>query len=293
MNNLINPITLVKLGDPNGQWRPTDNDLKEFQSIMEQAQYDLDFKIITHGAVNIERIGANAAIIDIAGDMQQIERNLLTGLLIPEVVAHGEGPNYATATVALEILHGRYARFRNIIERWIKKKVMEPICKIQRFYSTGKGKKRLIVPDIIWDKRDIRVTQDYLQLLQGLLEGDRISEHAIFKPLDLNWEEEQVIKRKELIQKAMFAREVEALSVMTTEEMAALDPKSPIKPKTPIPAPTAPTIPEEGGEGLLGLPGLPTPTPGAPGGEGLEGLIPEAPTPGIGAPTGEEGESLV
>jgi hypothetical protein len=93
-DGMINPITLVKLGDPNGQWRPSDEDVRAFQNIMEESQYDPDFKIVTHGAVNIERIGYSGHTLDISQMWEAIQKNLYTGLLAPEAILNGEGPNY-------------------------------------------------------------------------------------------------------------------------------------------------------------------------------------------------------
>lgn len=93
-DGMINPVTLVKLGDPQGAWRPNDEDIAAFQAIMEEAQYDPDFKIITHGAVNIERIGYAGHTLDVTGMWEAINKNLYTGLLAPEAILNGEGPNY-------------------------------------------------------------------------------------------------------------------------------------------------------------------------------------------------------
>lgn len=93
-DNMINPLTLVKLGDPQGQWRPNDQDVAAFQAIMEEGQYDPDFKIITHGAVDIQRIGYSGTTLDVTGMWDAINKNLYTGLLAPEAILNGEGPNY-------------------------------------------------------------------------------------------------------------------------------------------------------------------------------------------------------
>jgi hypothetical protein len=94
-DGMINPLTLVKLGDPSGTWRPNDEDIRAFQQIMEESQYDPDFKIVTHGAVDIQRIGYSGATLDVSQMWDAINKNLYTGLLAPEAILNGEGPNYS------------------------------------------------------------------------------------------------------------------------------------------------------------------------------------------------------
>ena len=168
-DGMINPITLVKLGDPNGQWRPNDEDIRSFQQIMEESQYDPDFKIVTHGAVSIERIGYSGATLEVSQMWDAINKNLYTGLLAPEAILNGEGPNYSTASIGLEVLRTRYDRFREQLSDWIEKKVMEPICKLQDFYTTKGGARKLVVPKVQWNRLNLRDTDSYITAITGLL----------------------------------------------------------------------------------------------------------------------------
>ncbi len=92
--NLINPLTHVKLGDPLGRWRPSDEDLAQFRDIFVDLQFDLDPKLITHGAVQIEKVGNAGGIIDTTPKLDRIIKNIMAGLMVPEGVITGEGPNY-------------------------------------------------------------------------------------------------------------------------------------------------------------------------------------------------------
>jgi len=93
-SNMINPLTLIKLGDPLGRWRPNDEDIAAFQDLYVDMQFDLDPKIITHGAVNIEKIGNSGAIVDVSPKMERIEKNIFSGMMVPPALINGEGPNY-------------------------------------------------------------------------------------------------------------------------------------------------------------------------------------------------------
>ena len=74
-DGMINPLTLVKLGG--NDYRPTQSDLESFRQILEEAQYDKDFKLVTHNDVTIERVGYGGGVMDISADITHITENLL------------------------------------------------------------------------------------------------------------------------------------------------------------------------------------------------------------------------
>lgn len=291
-DGMINPITLVKLGDPQGQWRPNDEDVRAFQNIMEESQYDPDFKIVTHGAVQIERVGYSGHTLDISQMWDAIQKNLYTGLLAPEAILNGEGPNYATASIGLEVLRTRYDRFREQIAEWIEKKVMEPICKLQDFYVTKGGQRKLIVPKVQWNKLNLRDMDSYVATLIGMSATPevpgKVSDQTICESLDLDYEEEKKRMREELRDRAVQAKEQEAVLKMSLDELRTLDVEKPIvDTHADEEIPVSPEQQMPGGPG--GMPGM----PGGGGGPGGGGLPPGGPggppKPPGGPPPGEGG----
>ena len=289
-DGMINPITLVKLGDPTGQWRPNDEDIRAFQQIMEESQYDPDFKIVTHGAVSIERIGYSGATLDVTQMWDAINKNLYTGLLAPEAILNGEGPNYSTASIGLEVLRTRYDRFREQLSEWIEKKVMEPICKLQDFYTTKGGVRKLVVPKVQWNRLNLRDTDSYIGAITGLLATmeapGKVSDHTLYESLDLDPEEELKRMRKEAIDRAIQTQEAQALSKMTIEELQTLDPdKHIIDTHKGEEAPISPEQAEVGGP-----PGMSKPPSGPKGGGG--GGLPPGGKPPSPKPAGGGGGGL-
>lgn len=231
-DNLINPITLVKLGDPQGGWRPTDTDIGQFQRIMEEAQYDPDFRIITHGAVSIERVGASGSVIDTTPKMQQIYKNLFAGLFTPESIINNEGPTYASASVGLEVLQQRYRWYQDFIRKFIRKKVFAPLSIIQGFYKNEDGQRRLQVPEVTFDKINLRDVVDYINALSSMAGAEGpVSNKSLLRTVDLDVGEEAAEKRKDLIDTAILEKEAEALQNYGLEELRALDASKPIPAK--------------------------------------------------------------
>ena len=294
-DNMINPLTLVKIGtdSPDGL-RPTHADLEAWRNVFEEAQYDKDFKIFSHAGIAVERVGYGAGIYDISGDITQIIKEIYVGLQVPPVLMDGGADTtYANGGVALDVLRQRYMQFRNMLSQWLKRKIFAPISKIQGFYDYSGGEKQLIVPDIDWNHMSIFDAGDYINSLVTLTQGEdaakRASLHTLYRSMGLEFEDETRKMRKEAIQIAINKKEKIALDAMDLNSLRALDEEDEIpepevapgqKPggETPLPGETPGGAPPGGG-----LPGLDL---GPPGGGMPLSAPPPPPSPGpSGAPS--------
>lgn len=269
-DGMINPITLVKLGG--NDYRPSQADIEAFRQILEEAQYDKDFKIVTHADVNIERNGASGGVMDISSDVTSIVDNLYAGLMVPKSLMDQEGASYASSSVGLEVLRQRYDIFRNMMKKWLERKIFAPICEIQDFFEYKDGVKKLLVPQIDFNHMNLYDVSDYVNSLNSYVGNKQISLHTLYRSLGLSYEEEKRRLREEAMNDAIFAKEQQILSNLRLSELEKLDPNKSI----PEPAQTASTEgADSGGEsGGGGLPGLDmggAPDAGGPGGGGLLG----------------------
>jgi hypothetical protein len=230
-DNMINPLTLVKIGGGDGGYKPTFADLENWRSIFEEAQYDKDFKIFTHEGVTIERIGAGSGIYDISSDITQLVKEIYTGLQVPSVLMDGgSDTTYANGGVALDVLRQRYMQFRNMLATWLKRKIFAPISKLQGFYeykgNGNKSEKQLIVPEVEWNHMSLFDAGDYIQNLINLTQGEgeakRVSLTTLYKSLGLEWEDEMRKMRKEAICAAIAKKEKAALEAMDLTTLRSL-----------------------------------------------------------------------
>jgi hypothetical protein len=292
-DNMINPLTLVKIGgEGNDALHPTFADLEAWRSIFEEAQYDKDFKIFTHAGVAVERVGYGQGIYDISGDITQIIKEIYVGLQVPPVLMDGGADTtYANGGVALDVLRQRYMQFRNMMSTWLKRKIFAPISKIQGFYDYSNGEKQLIVPEIDWNHMSLFDAGDYINTLvtltQGTADQKRASVHTLYRSMGLEFEDETRKIRKEAIQNAIAKKEQMSLDTLDLNSLRALDdedeiPQSqnPAQPGADGTVPGQMGAPPPGGmPGLdLGAPpggGMPPPMPSGP----LGGEPPSAPPP--------------
>lgn len=252
------------------------------------AQYDKDFKIISHAAVSVERVGASGQIIDIGNDMTFILDNILYGLLVPKAVVTQDGASFNSATIGLEVLKQRYESFRNMMAQWLCKKVFAPISEIQEFYEYRDGDKKLIIPEVEWNKMVLFDMDNYINILNGLVGQKQVSKKTLFHSLGLNSEEESRRIKEEMIDAAIMAKEQAIVQGMSLGGLRALKPDEDIIEPTEAPLPGTSGSEESGIPGAdMGMGGGASPL-GDPFGGGAIGLgMPPAggnsPMPGPGA----------
>lgn len=271
--DLINPWTIIKVGGGTADYRPVPADLEAWREIIEQGTYDKQFKIITHDAVTFETVNRGAGIYDTSGDSTQLLKEIYTGLMVPSVLMDGgQDTSYANGGVALDVLRQRYLQFRNMMTVWLRRKLFAPISRINEFYEYDGGKRTLIVPDIDWNHMALFDVDTYIQNLVQLSapdENKRVSVQTLYRSLGLSWEEEQRRIKQEAIQDAINKKEIQALAVMTLNDLRALGPEDEIQEDTQLlpgqtGLPGEEGMPPSGGSELPpGLPPLPPP-PGPP-----------------------------
>lgn len=271
--NMVNPWTIIKVGGPD--YKPTPADLEAWREVFESAHADRDFKIFTHEAVAIERVGANGAILDTSGDITQLIKEIYIGLMVPSVLMDGGGDTtYANGGVALDVLRQRYMQFRNMLAAWLRRKIFAPISKINDFYEYRDGKKVLIVPEVHWNHMSLFDTDSYINTLSTLAQATppKVSNQSLYHSLGLDWEEEQRKIKEEQIAQAILAKEEQILARLPLNELKSLGPTSEIKEiiDSPLPGEQASEdAPPEGAPpgmppGAESLPGIPPPPPGPP-----------------------------
>jgi len=272
-SSMVNPTTVVKIGS--ADFKPTLADLEAYRATFEQAEGDKNFKIFTHDGVTIDRIGFGSGIYDIGNDITQLLKEMYIGLMVPSVVMDGSSDiSYANGGVALDVLRQRYMTFRNIMSNWLKTKVFAPIAQIHEFYEYDGDVKKLIIPEVDWNHMNLFDATDYISTLKELATpgqdgSKRVSSHTLYRSLGLDYQDEVIKMRKELVQEAILKKEKASLETMTLNELRSLNDDDEIpEAKDEI----VPGESPEGDAGGMGLPGGPTdlgapppmPAPGLP-----------------------------
>lgn len=291
-DGMINPMTLVKLGGgSSGTYRPTPADIQAVKSTLEEAQYDKDFKMVTHDGVSIERVGFSGAVLDIASDIELINSNIYTGLMTPKALMDQESVTYASSSVGLEVLRQRYDIFRNMIKKWLEQKIFAPISEINGFYEYVDGEQRLIIPQVDFNHMNLWDMNDYIQSIGQFVGEKQISFQTLYRTLGLSYDEEKRRLKEEMIDQTIRMKEEQSLQALRLSELRNLNADSPI-PEPPSGAASAgaagvapaglPGMEDMGGGGLPGMggPGGGLDMPPDAGGGGMEAPPDVGPPPG-------------
>lgn len=188
------------------------------------AQYDKDFKIITHDGVSVDIVGRGQGIYDISGDITQLIKEIYIGLMVPQVIMDSGDITYANGGVAIDTLKQRYLQFRQLLSDWLRRHIFAPICKINDFYEKKDGKNILIVPEVEWNHMSLFDMGDYIQNLSQLLsqEPRKVSLHTIYRSLGLEYEDEKKKIKQENIDMIIQAKEMEALQRMSLNDLRSI-----------------------------------------------------------------------
>ena len=233
-STMINPMLLVKIGS--AEHKATPEELDAYRNQFEQAYADRNFKLFTHNDVEVTPVGYGSGIYDISGDITQLIKEILVGLMVPSVVmGDGSDITYANGAVAVDVLRQRYMQFRNMMANWLRIKVFAPICEVQGFYRNVDGRKILNIPQILWNHMSLFDTNDYItQLSQLSQEGDgkRVSTQTLYRSLGLDYKDEIDRIREEAIQSEILKKEKAALTTMDLNALRTLSDDSEIKEPT-------------------------------------------------------------
>lgn len=277
--DMINPMRIVKIGGGTADYRATPVDLDAWREVWAAATADKNFKIFTHDAVTVETIGAGQGIYDTTNDFAQLLKEMYAGLMIPQIVIEGGGDiSYANGGISLDVLRQRYMQFRNMMSAWLRRKIFQPISKLNEFYDYVDGEKTLIVPEIDWNHMSLFDLESYVSTLRELTgEQKRVSVHTLYRSLGLEWEDERRKIRKEDIADAIRKKEQGSLEKMNLNELRTLNEEDEIPELLEAPLPGMSPYDDAGagggGAGGGGLPGmeppggnLPPPPEAPPGG---------------------------
>lgn len=262
-DNLINPITLVKLGGSTDMdYKPSASDIENWRTLLEEAQYDKDFKIITHGSVSIERVGAQT-VIDVANDIIQLIKEIYIGLMVPQVIMESGDITYANGSLSLDVLKQRYFQFQNMLSKWIRRKVFAPISQLNGFWDYSGGEQKLIIPEVEWNHMSLFDLNDYIATLSGLTEKKTVSIHTTYRSLGLDYEKEKRLLKQEAIDEAISKKEQESLDKMPLATLRSLgvDSEIPETVETALPGESPDEEPLPGQEDASGGGGAPSSPP--------------------------------
>jgi len=173
----VNPKEIWKIGNDN--FPADDQVLSAYEQLIRQAENQPLFTLVVPHVVSLDIVGATGRFPNLSNELDWVEKRILTAMLLNKAVVHGEGPNFATASVATRTLLMRYQEIRAMLEdEWINK-IFLPIALKHNFFEVTQAElehgvrrpfseRRPILPQFDWQYK--------MRLLDDASFRDRIIE---------------------------------------------------------------------------------------------------------------------
>jgi len=201
----VNPKFVWKLGQSgdlaSGGYMPSEEDLTAFRDLLVSANNDPIFTIITHYAVNVDIIGLNGKLLPLGPELDRIDKEVMMAMFANEAVTTGQGPTYASASVAFRALMSRYIPIRAKLERYYYHKIFAPVAYANKFFErkkcdldhnvrTGNDTNKLIIPQIDWRSKSNLLDDGTVKgIISQAVTSGRLPMKLLTEVLDLDYNE--------------------------------------------------------------------------------------------------------
>jgi very-short-patch-repair endonuclease len=248
----IIPIKIVKVGDKD---RPAiEDDLIQAQDELTALANDPLLTIVTHHAFDFEYVGASGKVLQLTNEYEQINQDIIDGLMLNKAIINGEGPSYSNAQVGLLTMAKRLERFREEVAFWLEEKIYKPVSIWNGFTTEGKrGQLEYVYPTIKWDDLQLRDDTGKLQTMLAANQAGIISNQAVVEGLGLDWDQE--VERMRFENGSSFIGSPDLINTDMNNGFGGGNGYRgalPNMPAAPMGSPTAPLGPPDMG----GMPGL-------------------------------------
>jgi len=165
-------------------WTDTNANEVDIEAIREQVEnalQDPDYAIITNFEIHWDLVGTNSALMQLSGEWEWINDELMVGLMMNKSFILGEGA-FANGQTVLEVLEQRYGIYRATLEDWIEAHVFKPIALLNNFSEKRTGYVRsggeiveqeidvLLYPTIKWNRLNLTDDNQHKQMLSQMVE---------------------------------------------------------------------------------------------------------------------------
>lgn len=252
----ILPLKIIKVGSDTMPANP--EAIKQVREAFDELSQDLSAWFVYHHAISAEYVSSAGKIHSFESESKWVREEILAALLGNEAMVGGTGPNFATASIGMQILINRYLRNQQVLCDWVKETIFRPVAIAQDFKRQTEWGEEYIVPEIEFEFMKLKDDAQMKGLMKELMKTGLISKQTFYTYMGLDADRE----------KSQIAREQ---SEAKNDVMKGLRPKPPA-----------------GGPGAGGAGGMP-PMGGGGGGGGEAPEVPgtEPPTPGERMPASE------
>jgi hypothetical protein len=161
---------------------------EELREQVDLALQDPDFSIIANFQVNWEEMGGGQGnrLLELSGEYDLTDRQLYAGLGVTESLLSGES-SYAGDRIHLEVINVRYLLLREVLQDFVDKHLMEPMCRRMGFVEQDEdGHEVVITPRLSFTRLALRDNQETFDALFNLYQKGSLDIDTILDLLNID-----------------------------------------------------------------------------------------------------------
>jgi len=186
---MILPIKIVKVGS---EARPAGpQDIANVQAQLAMTANDPNLTLVTHHDFELEWYGAAGKVLQLTTEFENIDKEILDGLMLNKALLNGEGPTYSNAAIGVEVMIQKLDRLRKRLARWVEETIYLPVAKMQGFKKENDwGEVEYVYPKLRWNPMHLRDQQQHRQFMLQLYEKGVISTKSLLDVFEIDYDNE-------------------------------------------------------------------------------------------------------
>lgn len=177
----------------------SDAQTEELREQVDLALVDPDYSIVTNYEVRWEEQSSRDRLLDLGGEYEQTERQLLAGLGVTESLMSGEAI-YSGDRLKLEVINTRYMFLRDVLQEFVEEYLFKPVARRKGFIEKNKwGEEIVLYPRLSFTRMPLRDSQDTYDALFNLYQKGSISIDVILDMFNID-----PVDTQEKLEKDMF-----------------------------------------------------------------------------------------
>jgi hypothetical protein len=186
----VMPLKIFKLGTIDEL--PEQSEIDDMQEQLTMLLNDPSLILVTHQRFQADWQGIAGKTLQLNGEYDFIEREIISGLGVSRAFLDGLGPTYANASIGGNAFLQKLENFRLTLKEFIEDKIFKPIAELNGWYDKDPDtdEEFLVVPTFTWDALRLQDELSRQQTLLQLRQMSMVSAKTMLEALHIDYETE-------------------------------------------------------------------------------------------------------
>jgi hypothetical protein len=188
----VTPLKIFKLGTIDEP--PPQEEIDAMQMQLDAVLNDPSLVLVTTQRLTADWQGISGKTLQLSGEYDFTEREMIAGLGVSRAFLDGLGPTYANASIGGNAFLQKLENFRQTLKDWIEEKIIKPICELNGFYDTDPDtdEEFLIKVEFKWEALRLQDEASRQNALMALRQSSMLSAKTLLNAYHINPETEAV-----------------------------------------------------------------------------------------------------